>query len=233
MSLPRPFHLRLLNEFELRRFDGPLVLPAPAERLIAFLAVHRRPLSRRPVAEALWPDCDDRQAGARLRSTLWRLPGNDGQRLVEAGGGRLQISDQVTIDVRMLEDDDRFFELEVDQLTGDLLADWNVEWVQAERERVRQLRLHRLEQLSELALRDGRFAVALDAALSAVSADPLRESAHRRVMRVHLAEENPSEALRQFHTVRGLLREHLGLSPSHSTRSVVSHLLGRPLDHAS
>ena len=52
-------------------------------------------------------------------------------------------------------------------------------------------------------------------------------------MRVHLAEHNPSEALRQFQFVRGLLDAELGLSPSHATRSIVSHLLGRPLDNAS
>ena len=63
-----------------------------------------------------------------------------------------------------------------------------------------------------------------------MAAEPLRESAHRRVMQVHLAEENPSEALRQFDAVRVLLRDQLGIAPSAATRAVVAPLLGRPFE---
>ncbi|MCW2527838.1 MAG: Bacterial transcriptional activator domain, partial [Pseudonocardiales bacterium] len=43
-------------------------------------------------------------------------------------------------------------------------------------------------------------------------------------------EDNPSEALRQYESVRRLLREELGLAPADATRAVVADLLGRPLD---
>jgi DNA-binding SARP family transcriptional activator len=225
--------MRLLEEFELRWRSEVVELSSPAQRVLAYLALHSRPVQRRAVAEALWSDCDERQASARLRSTLWRLPSPGETRLVEVIGSRLQLGAQIDVDVRIAEDEERFHELGVGQLSGDVLATWSEDWVAAERERFRQLRLHRLEQLSERAQHRGHFRTALDAALSAVSADPLRESAHRRVMQVHLAEENPSEALRQFQLIRRMLREDLGLPPSASTRSVVSHLLGRPLDSAS
>jgi DNA-binding SARP family transcriptional activator len=71
---------------------------------------------------------------------------------------------------------------------------------------------------------------ALQAGLTAVSAEPLRESAHRRVVEVHLAEGNPAEALRQYQSYRQLLRAELGLIPSPAIRSLVAHLLGRPAD---
>jgi DNA-binding SARP family transcriptional activator len=64
-----------------------------------------------------------------------------------------------------------------------------------------------------------------------VSGEPLRESAHRAVIEVHLAEGNPGEALRQYDLYRRLLRVELGLSPSQAIRSLVAHLLGRPTDH--
>jgi DNA-binding SARP family transcriptional activator len=227
---PARISLWLLNGFDLRQDNSSLQVPAPAQRLLAYLALQDRPVLRRAVAAALWADTGDQQASARLRSTLWRLPSPGGQRLVEADGGRLRLAGGVDVDVRIVADDDRVAELDVTHLCGDVLADWAEDWVAVERERVRQLRLHRLEQLSEWARRQGRHSVALQAALAAVAVAALRESAHRQVMRVHLVEQNPSEALRQYDLVRRLLRDELGLAPSPATRALVADILGRPLD---
>ena len=49
-------------------------------------------------------------------------------------------------------------------------------------------------------------------------------------MQIHLAEQNPSEALRQYAVVRRLLRDGLGLPQSPATRAVVAELLGRGAD---
>jgi DNA-binding SARP family transcriptional activator len=230
MSFPVPVSLSLLNGFELRRDRAPVHVPFPAQRLIAFLALHHRPLHRRVVASALWVDSDEQQAAARLRSTLWRLPAPDGLPLVDSSAGRLSLAAGIDVDIRVAEDDDRVAELGVPQLCGEVLSDWGDDWVTVERERFRQLRLHRLEQLSERAQHQGRYTVAMEAALAAVAIEPLRESAHRRLMLVHLAEHNPSEALRQYERVRCLLRDELGLSPTAATRAVVANYLGRPLD---
>ena len=66
------------------------------------------------------------------------------------------------------------------------------------RERHRQFRLPALEEVSCRHRRAQRYDLALRAALAAVSSEPLRESAHRAVIEVHLAEGNQSEAVRQF-----------------------------------
>jgi Bacterial transcriptional activator domain. len=50
--------------------------------------------------------------------------------------------------------------------------------------------------------------------LAAVSGEPLRESAHRQLIEVHLAEGNRVEALRQYEAYRQLMRDELGLGPS-------------------
>jgi DNA-binding SARP family transcriptional activator len=60
----------------------------------------------------------------------------------------------------------------------------------------------------------GRHAEALQTAFAAVRAEPLRESAHRMVIRVHLAEGNVVEALRAFEQFRGLLDRELGVRPT-------------------
>jgi DNA-binding SARP family transcriptional activator len=225
--------LWLLNGFDLRRGYRTVHVPLPAQRLLAYLAFQKRPVPRRVVCGRLWVDHDEASAAARLRSTLWRLPTPQGERLVDSEGGRLSLASAVDVDVRLVEDDARVTELDVTHLSGEVLSDWDEDWVAVERERFRQLRLHRLEQLSEAAQRQGRFTLALEAALAAVAIEPLRESAHRRVMLVHLAEQNPSEALRQYDAVRRLLRDELGLAPSPMTRTVVSAFLGRPLDALS
>ena len=60
--------LSLLNAFELR-CDGEVVgLPISAQRLLAFLALHERPLLRPYVAGTLWLEANDERAGASLRS---------------------------------------------------------------------------------------------------------------------------------------------------------------------
>jgi DNA-binding SARP family transcriptional activator len=222
--------LWLLNAFELRYQQESLHVSPPAQRVLAYLALQRRAMPRRAVSGALWTDLDDQGAAARLRSTLWRLPNPSGTRLVAVVNAGIQLSHHVQVDIHLAEDDERVHQLDVSHLSGDVLADWDDSWVAIERERFRQLRLHRLEQLSDRARTQRQFSRALEAALAAASAEPLRESAHRRVMLAHLAEENPAEALRQYDLIRRLLRDQLGLAPSTATRAVVAPFLGRPLD---
>ncbi len=85
--------------------------------------------------------------------------------------------------------------LEDSDLHGDLLPDWYDDWVLVERERLRQLRLHALERLAERAIGEARYGQAIDIALTAIQADPLRESAHRMLIRAHAAEGNSSLAI--------------------------------------
>lgn len=61
---------------------------------------------------------------------------------------------------------------------GDLLPDWDDDWLADDRERVRQLRMHRLEGVAERLSAQGRFGLAVAAALAAVRAGAYRESAH-------------------------------------------------------
>src|SRR5262249_2572307 len=65
--------LQLLGGFELVLDGGRVTLPVSAQRLLAFLALHRHPLMRVYVAGTLWIDSSERHANACLRTTLWRL----------------------------------------------------------------------------------------------------------------------------------------------------------------
>jgi DNA-binding SARP family transcriptional activator len=97
---------------------------------------------------------------------------------------------------------------------GELLPGWYDEWVLLERERLRQLRLHALEMLADKLTTVGRYGEAVQVAYAAVRAEPLRESAHRAVVRVHLAEGNLAEAGRAYAAFRDLLADELGVVPT-------------------
>jgi DNA-binding SARP family transcriptional activator len=230
--------LRLLGAFELTWDGEPMSLPLPAQRLLAFLALSDRPVSRTYVAERLWLDSSEERACASLRSALWRLR-KGGHELVDVSSGRLRLAPEVVVDVRLL---DRWARstLEAsnrvgaslpalsilgDAISGDLLPEWYDDWLTIERERLRELRVRALEQVSQQLASAGSFAQALEAGLAAVHAEPLRESAHRCLVAVYLAEGNQAEALRAYGVYRKLLLDQLGLEPSPRMRDMVDGLL--------
>jgi DNA-binding SARP family transcriptional activator len=224
--------VRLLNSFEVRCDHEPVAFPMSARRLLAFLALHGRALLRVHVAGALWIDVCDERAFANLRSTLWRV-NQRGPRLVETNGTSIALADDVSVDVRDAEAqarqliDGRAREIpRLDDLAfaAELLPDWYDDWVLLERERYRQLALHALEALAERLAEAHRYGEAADAALAAVAAEPLRESAHRLLIRVHLAEGNPTEAIREYRLYSRLLHDQLGLQPSPQIRKLVGSL---------
>jgi DNA-binding SARP family transcriptional activator len=211
--------LSLLGRWHLRREGQTVPVPMSGRRLLALLALAgERP--RLTVASTLWPDCSEPRALGNLRSTLWRIQALR-LRLIEVDGGALGLSDNMVVDVHELRAcasgfTDRALAGSLGLLLfgEELLPGWYEDWVLIERERVHQLRLHALERLSDRLLDEGQHTQALEAALAAIAAEPLRESARRAAIRVHLAENNVSEAVRQFVEFRGLLRRELGLAPS-------------------
>jgi DNA-binding SARP family transcriptional activator len=110
-------------------------------------------------------------------------------------------------------------------LTADLLPGWKEPWVCTERDWLRQKCLRALEMLSERFRFAGDNFRAHETAAAAVRTDPLRESAHRRLIELHLAEGNPAEAVRQYASYRTLLRRELGLAPSPEIRQLVQPVL--------
>jgi DNA-binding SARP family transcriptional activator len=109
-------------------------------------------------------------------------------------------------------------------LSGDLLPGWYDDWVLVEAEDWRQLRLHALETLADRLAAVGCWGQAADAARAAVRAEPLRESAHAALIKVHLAEGNQSEAVREFTHYRALLHAELGLEPTLRLRGLIQGL---------
>lgn len=231
--------LTLLGEFAVSFGDDPQRVAPAGQRLLALLCVDcpGRRARRSVVAERLWPDQAPGRAASHLRAVLWRLPRPHGRVLVRADQSTLCLADEVEVDLtragRVAESLGGERELDEEALgllATDLLPDWDEPWLDAAREGHRQQRLHALERAALRLCREGRYSAALAAGLAAVRAEPLRESAHRQVIAVHLAEGNHAEALRQYEAYRRQLAAELGLRPSPAIRTVVAPLLGRPLE---
>ncbi len=94
------------------------------------------------------------------------------------------------------------------------MPDWYEDWVVVEAESWRLRRLHALETLADDLRDGGSFAQASVAAQAAVEGDPLRESPRAALIRVHMAEGNVSDAIREFARYRDLLKRELGLEPT-------------------
>jgi DNA-binding SARP family transcriptional activator len=204
--------LRLLGDFRLWQGETTVGLTPRAEHLLAFLAL-RNDTSRAAVTAQLWPDLDEAQARGCLRSTLWRLPRPDGLPLVATSGDRLYLTPFVQVDVNLLRERlDQWLwgeapPVKIGSLSWDLLPTWYDDWLVIDRERQRQIRLHALERMSAWYVCAERFDSAIEAALQAIAGDPLRESAHRCLIRAHLAEGNVSEARRQMRSYLALLAD--------------------------
>jgi SARP family transcriptional regulator, regulator of embCAB operon len=230
--LPPPLRISVLGSFAVSDGCKDLTLSDGSQRLLAFLALNPRPISRVLVAGTLWPSATEAHAFSSLRSALARL--DDARSSIVVTQSTLRVADGVTVDLngaralahRLLVPGARVSELgaldaDLAALSTDLLPDWYDEWATAEFEEWRQLRLHALEAMARLLTASGAFGGATLAALSAVRADPLRESPRAALIRVHLAEGNQSEAAREFRRYRVLLRTELRVEPTDLLRELV------------
>lgn len=232
--------LSLLGEFSLTAGGREVAVPLHGQRIVALLALRGRCVRSRVVG-VLWPEVEDVRARACLRTAIWRL-NRLVPRMVVVTEDAVGLHPDVTVDVREVVREahhlvsgagarppgevtgiDVFLGLQVEH--RDLLPEWEDTWLVEDRERLRQLRLHALEALAEVLARRGEYGMATEAALAAVRADPLRESAHRALIGVHLAEGNVVEARRAYGECRATLRRELGLGPSARTTSLLQGLL--------
>ena len=201
-----------------------------SERLLALLALSPEGMRRRQASRLLWPSLPQDRAPGSLRTLMWRVrqqcPG-----LLEADGELIRVRDGVDVDVRRLQDlvareraqrtnaratpqPFSLSELEALVAPSTLLPGWYDDWVLVHRDRISALRIELLTHAARSMLDTGGHVRALDLALAAVAAEPLDEDLHMLVARIHLAQGNPSEALRQFELCSSVLRRELGVEPT-------------------
>ena len=222
--------LTMLGGFGLRYQGERLDLPPSSERVVAYVALHDGPATRLNVASTLWLDMPEHRAMANLRSALWRLH-RLGVGVIQRFGESLALYPEVDVDVRKLSAaarglldgtlPDEGAHLEELSDSGELLRDWYEDWVLVEREHFRQIRLQALERTASQLTIMGQYGRAAEIALAAVATEPLRESAHRALISVHLAQGNRSEAIRQYCIYRRMMREELDVEPSSQMEALI------------
>jgi DNA-binding SARP family transcriptional activator len=223
--------LRLLGSFSLT-VDGRIArLPFSVQRLIAFLGMTRQ-ADRHTAAGSLWPDVTEARASCSLRAVLSKI-----QQLcpytVESRSNYLILSPVVGVDTLFLRKvatrvaarsaDAIQDALALLDLRGELLPTWDEEWLTFEREELRQIRLQALDCCTAQLYRSGHLAGAMMLAFEAIRADPLRESAYRLVVAIHMAQGNRAQALHAYRAYADNLWLEYRIRPSPLFKDLVQN----------
>jgi DNA-binding SARP family transcriptional activator len=215
-----------------------LEIPEGSQRLLVFVALNGGRVNRRHAAGTLWPLCDDGRAAGNLRSALWRLR-RAGVDVLHADKCALFLDPELLVDITQLSrwatrvidssvDGADLNKPDLNPEAMNLLPGWYDEWVTFERERLRQRLLHAMESLARRLIAHGLFADAVEVAMSAVSVEPLRESAQRALIEAHLAERNIVEARRVYANYAELMAVELDVPPS----AELAEIVRAPCTHA-
>ena len=212
--------------------------------LLAYLAYFRqRSHPRELLIDLLWPEADPDAGRHNLSMALSLL-----RQVLEPPGmpaGSVLITDRhcvrlsptmVTTDVAefeaALKSSERSAPPELATLLaaaaesygGELLPGHYDDWVFPEQQRLEEMYFHTLRQLISSLEESGDHARALQYAIRMVSADRLREEAHREVIRLYAATGRPDAAMRQYRELERILKEELDARPDAETRAIVDSL---------
>jgi DNA-binding SARP family transcriptional activator len=213
------------------RIDGkPLTLRPTPQRILALLSVTGE-LSRQDAARLLWPDVHQARALANLRNALWRLR-DDGPGFVSEDSGILRLQD-VAVDLhehrrwmRSALTNNLPFQPVLSNGSYEILPGWDEDWLIQPREEFTLLSLYAFEAAGKQSLDAGRSSEAAHLALSALGIDPLRETANRLLIEVHLRDGNHCAAVRQLRKYENLLSQELGIRPSNELCAIVGSWRG-------
>jgi SARP family transcriptional regulator, regulator of embCAB operon len=216
-------------------------------RLFVRLAALHEPVSTADLADDLWgPEWPARWKVAlralvsKLRTTLTRV---DAAAAVDSADGtyalRLPAGAWLDVDAAA----EAVHRAETELATGDaaaaaasaliarsiasrsLLPGEEGEWLDILRARLADVRLRALECLGAAWIARGDAALAARDAAEAIRMDPFRESAHRLLIRAHLAAGDRAAAARAYEACRTLLRDELGVEPSEETVALATAAL--------
>lgn len=189
--------------------------------LLAFLVL-RGPMSRRQMAELLWPDASEKAAQTNLRQRLFRLRRSLGIDLFEETE-LLTLRSGLSHDLA-LGGVPQLMTLEVLPLGALSYTDCEplAEQVQQLQRQWQEQRLRVIVDQAESLEAQGRLAEALRWAQHLVLNEGSSEHAHRRLMRLHYRRGDRTAALAAYRHCQQVLHQQLGLEPSRETRELAA-----------
>ncbi len=236
--------LSLFGDVKLLR--GPtqeIALPRKTQLLLAYLALNagqRQP--RDKLAALLWQDRPEEQARQSLRQCLFTLGkalGDDQPPLVLADRNQLSLdSNRVDVDVWRFErhvaaDSPEDLRRAAALYGGDLLASLSFEddsldaWCAAERTRLHDLFYEALAALTSHYVDTLKLDAAIETGRRLVGLDPLREDAHRSLMRIYQRVGRRADALKQYRLCADILRRELSVEPEAATARLYAEIRRR------
>lgn len=231
-------HVQLLGDFRLAYGDTPLtsVNTSRLKSLLAFLLLHRdSPQSRQHLAFLFWPDTSEEQARANLRNLIHflkrALPEDESYLVLETQTIQWNPQVQLVLDVeaftRLTDRTASRANLQqaVDLYRGDLLLECYDDWIQPEREQLRQVYFNTLNSLIGELEGERDYPGAIVYAQRLVQADPLQENASQWLMRLHAAAGDRARALHVYHSCASLLERELGVEPGEELQAAYQRLL--------
>ncbi len=228
--------IQLLGQLRLAADEtGAAASPLPrltprAQRLLAYLLLRRETsLDREHIAFRLWPDQPEAEALSALRRALsdlrsalppgaaWVLVQANTLRWNEAAGAWLDVAE---FERRMAEATPAAWHAAEALCTGDLLPGWGDEWLQADRERLRQMRQDGLRRLAAHYRALGQPRAALPFAQQLLALDPLAEASQRELLALLYTAGDRAAALAQYAQFRAQLLAELGVEPMPETQAL-------------
>lgn len=240
-------HITLLGYFGLLvdgRPQGPV--PARVPELIAYLILHpQKHHTRRDLAFLLWPDTNETQAQTNLRKLIHQLRSTlpEVATLLQIESRHISwgVDAAFTSDVSMFEvaiarakqaraaGDTPGQQIALQQAVavygGDLLQNYDAEWLLPIREQLRREFFSGLERLILLLESERQYRAAIEAAHRLVEADPLHEASYRYLMRLYKAIGDRARALHAYHSCATALQRELNVAPSPTTQAAHEELL--------
>jgi DNA-binding SARP family transcriptional activator len=242
--------IHLLGPFEARLNGEPITgfRSDKVRALLAYLCVESQGAHRREkLAGLLWPDFPESDARANLRWVLSDLRKMIGDRSSpenpQTSANFLRITRQTVqsnpesetwVDVHTFLNNleashPTIADLEagVTCCRGEFMAGFSIpdsmifeEWLLFQRERFARLALEAYHRLADAYTAQGEYARALPHAWRQVELDPLREKAHRQLMRLLAYDGQITKSLAQYENYRALLLEEIGIDPSEETTAL-------------
>ena len=207
--------------------------------LLAYLAFHPGMHARESLIEVLWPDIDPLAGRNRLRVTLSLLRDifeEDAVVVADRSSAGLDAT-FFTTDVAKFEaalargkrcssrpERKKHLIQTLDYYGGGLAPGLFESWIPPAEACLEEALVGVVRMLMADLEADDEHQQAIEYGLRGLSLAPLREELHSDVMRLHAALGHPASALRQYHELTRLLREHLQTEPCTATRELHARL---------
>ncbi len=207
--------------------------------LFYYLLNHPEGLTKEQIGLAFWPESSQAELKLRFKNNMYRLRHAAGKDIVlfkdETYFFNHYLDYEYDVETflreiseaQQIEDPDKkasHLRTALKTYKGSYLPEVEETWVVLERQRLYQIYIDALLELTGLYLEKQQYETALKYCQSALSQDHCLEAAHRLALRIHAAMGNRAGVERQYDICRRALQDEFNLQPSPQTETLYKTL---------